>query len=127
MLSLHFIRHCLPWVFTGGQATDCRHVNGSGIRDTARVLDISRTVIETLKDRHLKAVNEVRLAQLEPTQTIVKLCQWQDLEVEVDGVSSVQRNSNVGCGTRLTMARAKHWRMCCPIIKIVPSWHSKHC
>jgi len=24
------------------------------------------------------------LAQLEPTQTIVKLCQWQDLEVEVD-------------------------------------------
>jgi len=24
------------------------------------------------------------LAQLEPTQTIVKLCQWQNLEVEVD-------------------------------------------
>ena len=24
------------------------------------------------------------MAQLEPTQTIVKLCQWQDLEVEVD-------------------------------------------
>jgi len=34
-------------------------------------------VIEELKKaRHLKAVNEARLAQLEPTQTIVKLCQW---------------------------------------------------
>ena len=42
-------------------------------------------MIETLKkDRHLIAVNEARLAQLEPTQTIVKLCQWQDLEAEAD-------------------------------------------
>jgi len=32
------------------------------------------TVIENIKkDRHLKAVNEVRLAQLEPTQTIVAM------------------------------------------------------
>ncbi|NJP11035.1 MAG: hypothetical protein HC866_17450 [Leptolyngbyaceae cyanobacterium RU_5_1] len=55
-------------------------VNGSGIRDTARVLKISRTTVtETLKKaRHLKAVNEARLAELEPTKTIVKLCQWED-------------------------------------------------
>ena len=26
----------------------------------------------------------MRLAQLEPTQTIVKLCQWHDLEAEAD-------------------------------------------
>jgi insertion element IS1 protein InsB len=32
----------------------------------------------------LKAVNEKRLAELEPTQTIVHLCQWQDLEAEAD-------------------------------------------
>ena len=61
-------------------------VNGSSIRDIARVLRISQTtVIETLKkDRHLKAVNENRFAELEPTQTIAHLCQWQDLEAEAD-------------------------------------------
>lgn len=32
----------------------------------------------------MKAVNEARLAELEPTQTIVRLCQWEDLEVEAD-------------------------------------------
>jgi insertion element IS1 protein InsB len=61
-------------------------MNGSGIRDTARVLKISpTTVIEALKkDRHLKAINEAHLAKLEPTQTIVHLCQWEDVEAEVD-------------------------------------------
>lgn len=61
-------------------------VNGSGIRDTARVLKISRTtVIQTLKkDRQLKAVNEAHWTAIEPTQTIVHLCQWQDLEAEAD-------------------------------------------
>jgi len=29
-------------------------------------------------------VNEAKLAQLEPTQTIVKLCQWEDTEAEAD-------------------------------------------
>lgn len=29
-------------------------------------------------------MNEARLAALEPTQTIVRLCQWQDVEVEAD-------------------------------------------
>jgi IS1 family transposase len=29
-------------------------------------------------------VNEARLAQLEPTQTIVNLCQWEDTEAELD-------------------------------------------
>ncbi|MDX2212138.1 MAG: IS1 family transposase [Oculatellaceae cyanobacterium bins.114] len=32
----------------------------------------------------MKAVNEARLAELEPAQTIVRLCQWEDLEVEAD-------------------------------------------
>ncbi len=61
-------------------------INGSGTRDPARVLKISRTTVtETLKkDRHLQAVNEKRLAEHEPTQTIVPLCQWQDLETEAD-------------------------------------------
>nr|WP_242541888.1 IS1 family transposase [Leptolyngbya sp. Cla-17] len=50
------------------------------------MLKISRTtVIETLKkDRHLKAINEARSAELELTQTIVKLCHWEDLEAEAD-------------------------------------------
>ena len=29
-------------------------------------------------------MNEARLAQLEPTQTIVNLCQWEDTEAELD-------------------------------------------
>ena len=29
-------------------------------------------------------MNEARLSQLEPTQTIVHLCQWQDVEAEAD-------------------------------------------
>jgi insertion element IS1 protein InsB len=32
----------------------------------------------------LKAVNEARLTQLEPKQIIVRLCQWEDVEVEAD-------------------------------------------
>jgi len=69
-------------------------VNGSGIRDTARVLKINpTTVIEELKkDRYLKAVNEARLAQLEPTQTIVKLCQWEDVEAEADEMGRFVRS-----------------------------------
>ncbi len=57
-------------------------MNGNGIRDTARVLHISpTTVIEELKkSRSLQAVNETKLAELEPTQTIVQLCQWHNVE-----------------------------------------------
>jgi IS1 family transposase len=32
----------------------------------------------------LQAVNQARLAKLEPTQTIVRLCQWEEVEAEVD-------------------------------------------
>jgi transposase-like protein len=32
----------------------------------------------------LKAIHETCLPHLEPTQTIVRLCQWQELEAEVD-------------------------------------------
>ena len=29
-------------------------------------------------------MNEKKLAELEPSQTIIKLCQWQDIEAEAD-------------------------------------------
>lgn len=32
----------------------------------------------------MKAVNEARLLELEPTQTVVRLCQWEDIEAELD-------------------------------------------
>jgi insertion element IS1 protein InsB len=32
----------------------------------------------------LQAVNHARLAELEPTQTIIRLCQWEDVAAEVD-------------------------------------------
>ena len=32
----------------------------------------------------MRAVNEARLAEIEPTQTIVQLCQWQETEAEAD-------------------------------------------
>jgi IS1 family transposase len=32
----------------------------------------------------LSAINEARLAEIEPTQTIIQLCQWQEVEAEVD-------------------------------------------
>jgi hypothetical protein len=63
-------------------------INGSGIRDTARVLGISpTTVVETLKKSGLlQAVNEALLAEIEPSQTLVRLCLAEnpDLEAEVD-------------------------------------------
>lgn len=82
-------------------------LNGSGIRDTARVLKISpTTVIESLKkDRHLKSIHEARLAEIEPTQTIVQLCQWKDVEAEVDEMWSTCRSpkpNSDGCGTPST-------------------------
>ena len=32
----------------------------------------------------MKAVNEARLLELEPTQTVVRLCQWEEIEAELD-------------------------------------------
>jgi len=32
----------------------------------------------------LVVVNEKKLAELEPSQSIVRLCQWEDLEAELD-------------------------------------------
>jgi insertion element IS1 protein InsB len=32
----------------------------------------------------LQAINQARLAEIEPTQTITQLCQWQEVEAEVD-------------------------------------------
>jgi insertion element IS1 protein InsB len=62
-------------------------MNGSGIRDTARVLKISpSTVINEIKKKesNLAFVNEKKLAKIEPSQTIVKLCQWEEVEAELD-------------------------------------------
>jgi insertion element IS1 protein InsB len=36
------------------------------------------------KSPQLKSVNEARLLALEPTQTMVRLCQWEDVEAELD-------------------------------------------
>ncbi|MBW4444830.1 MAG: hypothetical protein KME10_27310 [Plectolyngbya sp. WJT66-NPBG17] len=42
-------------------------------------------MIENLKKSpQLKALNAARLLELEPTQTIVRLCQWEDVEAELD-------------------------------------------
>jgi insertion element IS1 protein InsB len=42
----------------------------------------------------LEAVNQAELARLEPAQTVVRLCQWEDLEAEADEMwSYVQRKS----------------------------------
>jgi hypothetical protein len=34
--------------------------------------------------KHGQALNHARLAELESTQTIIRLCQWEDVEAEVD-------------------------------------------
>jgi insertion element IS1 protein InsB len=67
-------------------------MNSSGIRDTTRVLRISpTTVIENLKkSRNLKVVNEARLAAIAPSQTIVRLCQWEEVEAELDEMWSFE-------------------------------------
>jgi hypothetical protein len=36
------------------------------------------------KAPELKFINEARLAQLEPAQTIARLCEWEDLEAEAE-------------------------------------------
>jgi insertion element IS1 protein InsB len=61
-------------------------MNGRGILDTARVLHVSpKTVISELKKAvQLEAVNQAELARLEPAQTFVRLCRWEDLEAEAD-------------------------------------------
>jgi len=42
-------------------------------------------VIENLKKSpQLKAVNEARLLKLKPNQTMIRLCQWEDVEAELD-------------------------------------------
>jgi insertion element IS1 protein InsB len=60
-------------------------LNGSGIR-TDRVLKISPSTViaELKKGSNLQFINEKRLAQIEPNQTIVELRQWEDVEVEAD-------------------------------------------
>jgi insertion element IS1 protein InsB len=71
-------------------------INGSGIRDTARVLGISSTtVINTLKKSlQLPAVNMAVLERLQPAQTIVRLCLAEDsnLEAEVDEMWSFMQS-----------------------------------
>ncbi|MBD1844338.1 IS1 family transposase [Cyanobacteria bacterium FACHB-63] len=69
-------------------------LNGTGIRETARVLKISpTTVIENLKKSpQLQVVNEARLLELEPTQTMVRLCQGEDVEAQLDEIWSFVRS-----------------------------------
>lgn len=50
-------------------------------------------MIEQLKKSgNSKRFNEASLAELEASQTIVKLCQWQDTEAEVDAMWSLVRH-----------------------------------
>lgn len=42
-------------------------------------------------------MNEAKLAELEPTQSIVKLCQWQDTEVEADEMWSFGQSKAQQC------------------------------
>lgn len=57
-------------------------MNGSGIRDTARVLKISpTTVIEEKKDRDLEQVNQAVLAQLSSTEVDV-VCYIEEAELD---------------------------------------------
>ena len=81
-------------------------LNGSGIRDTARVLEISQgTVIDTLKKEPLLSnVNERFLQQLNnPEEIAVKLEKVQEAEADEMWSSSGKRPSNVGFGTPLIM------------------------
>ena len=32
----------------------------------------------------MQSINQARLAEIEPSQTIVRLCQWEEVEAEVD-------------------------------------------
>jgi insertion element IS1 protein InsB len=68
-------------------------MNSSGIRDTARVLRISPTTVIKMikKSPHLKAINEKVLAQIQPSHTIVMLCQWEKTEAEMDEMWSFIR------------------------------------
>ena len=61
-------------------------MNGSGIRDTARVLKISpTTVIKSLKkSSKIQAINEPLLAQIDPSQTQVLLLRSDELEREAE-------------------------------------------
>jgi hypothetical protein len=59
-------------------------LNGSGIRDTARVLHVStRTVLKELKKKEpaLHQVNHAVLASLQPAQVAVEICRAEGLEV----------------------------------------------
>ena len=71
----------LPGLLAGGQTTNCGYgINGSGIRDTVRVLGISpTTVIEELrKSRYLKQVNQPLPEQLPEPEAVEVLLQRVD-------------------------------------------------
>jgi hypothetical protein len=54
-------------------------------------------------------VNEKKLAELEPSQSIVRLCQWEDVEAELDEMwSFVNSKKEDGYGMLLTMTRVKY-------------------
>ena len=55
-------------------------------------------------------VNEKKLAELEPSQSIVRLCQWEDVEAELDEMWSFvnSKKNKDGYGMLLTMTRVKY-------------------
>ena len=70
-------------------------MNGSGIRDTARVLDISpTTVINELKKKEscLESVNRAVLNRLDPQEIIVDIQKVEDQKAELDEMWSYVQN-----------------------------------
>jgi hypothetical protein len=57
---------------------------GFGIQRACSRLVHPQCLRNQKKGPELKAVNEARLSELEPSQTIVNLCQWEDVEAEAD-------------------------------------------
>lgn len=90
-------------------------INGSGIRDTARLLKISpTTVIDTLKKKPhcLEQVNTTLLEQMQVAPASVMVVRVEDAEMDARrGVLCNLRNSNDGSGTRSSIAVDMCWLM----------------
>jgi len=72
-------------------------INGSGIRDTARVLEISPTTVinELKKESCLESINRTVLNRLNPSEVIVEIQKVEDQEAELDEMwSYVQRKAH---------------------------------
>ena len=89
-------------------------VNGSGIRDTARVLEISPgTVISHIKSMEalLESVNRAVLETLSPNEIIVDIQKVEDAELDEMWSYVGSRKTNVGFGMPSITRLKKFWSM----------------